>query len=126
MNDNKSAIERVMFDGSLKSHYDMLHPTMVKDMLKDHPLDFEKDEPVPNWAVKLLCDKRVGYRTRVRIVLTHHHDITGDPIPKARSVKARDKDTAPTVMGKRIAEHRAIAAKRAADFIAKKDNEKKG
>lgn len=113
-----NAIERVMNDRKLKTFYEFTHPLMLEDMLKEHPLNHETDDPIPEWAISILKDKRVGFKIRVRMILTHHYDITNERV--SNCVKTGDVITSPSEKIKGLAAQREKASKRAEEFIAKK------
>ncbi len=86
-----------------------------------HPLDENKDQPLPEWAVKILRDETVGFRWRVKIVLSHNLDITGEN-PHAHLVQdnggePRMKDM---VVPKWLDEYRERKRKQAEEYMKKK------
>jgi len=90
-----NAISRVMSHHQVVEHYGKeVTQRKIERMLVAHPLDDDKDAPLPKWAVNLLKDPSVGYRTRIRIVMTHHWDITNEN-PSWRFVQPKDMKEAP-------------------------------
>lgn len=90
----ENAIERVLSMDAVAKHYGDAIEGIKKNMLASHPLDCEKDQPLPKWATDILKDKSVGYRTRIRIAMMHHFDITGES-PSWRFVQPKDMREAP-------------------------------
>ena len=92
---SENAIVRVLSHHAVVEHYGAAKTKEIRDkMLAAHPLDDEHDAPLPNWAVQILKDPSVGYRTRIRIAMTHHWDITGEN-PSWRFVQPMDMKSAP-------------------------------
>lgn len=91
----ENAIVRVLAHHAVIDHYGAEKAQKIKErMLCAHPLDEEKDAPLPQWAVQILKDPSVGYRTRIRIAMTHHWDITGEN-PSWRFVQPSDMKNSP-------------------------------
>lgn len=85
-----SAIDRVLLkNGCFRRHYgDDYAKQALVGLRNDHRLDPDNDQPMPKWATDLLRDSRIGYRLRVRIVLTHQYDLTGDVSCQAETYNA--------------------------------------
>lgn len=113
----KNAIERVMEMKALASHYGEKISEIREGMVKDHPLDYTKDAPVPDWAIDIMKDKRIGYRTRIKIIMTHQFDIT-DCNPSMRFVTPSEaRNAPPKPPPKKILDFRAKKAKEAEEFL---------
>jgi len=119
-----NAIERVLRDESLVSHYgdkDIEHK--VKAMLARIPLDEQTDTPLPDWAISILRDRTVGYRSRIKMVFMHHWDIT-DVNPDQSFVQLKDKRSAPDKpIPPWLVEFRAKRAAIAKEYIERKEKE---
>jgi hypothetical protein len=71
-----NAIDRVFSRESLKRHHGEETVKKLKEEYRvRHPLNFMRDDPVPEWAISILRDSTVGYRTRIRILMMHQYDI---------------------------------------------------
>lgn len=90
----ENAIERTFKLSGVIERYGEKVPELCASMVRNHPLDCEKDQPIPQWALDIMKDKTVGYRTRIRIVMTHHFDITGES-PSWRFVPPKSMKEAP-------------------------------
>ena len=121
-----NAIERVMTRGSIERRYGKeATARKLREMLINIPLDEEHDAELPEWAIRMLIEKSVGYRTRISMVLTHHWDITGDN-PSFRFVKQREMDMAPPKPIPRwLAEFRERRMQIANEYINKQRERKK-
>lgn len=92
---NQNAIARVMAHKSVIMHYgEEGAKKITEQLLRDHPLNDETDKELPPWAIDILKDASIGYRTRIRIAMTHHWDITGEN-PSWRFVQPKDMREAP-------------------------------
>lgn len=119
----KNAIERTLEGRMIVEKYGDRLPKIREKMLAEHPLDHNKDEPMPQWAIDILKDPSVGYRSRIKIVMIHQYDITGTN-PSVRFVSTNDMSDAPDKeVPKSIKEFRASKTK-AADEYLKKLNER--
>lgn len=49
----------------------------IKKMIAANPLTSD-DEPLPQWAVKLLLLSAIGYKARIRAAIIHHIELTGE------------------------------------------------
>lgn len=119
-----NAISRVMAHHQVVDHYGKdATKKLTEQMLLAHPLDDEHDAPIPKWAAQLLKDKSVGYRTRIKIVMTHHWDITGEN-PSWRFVPPKDmKEAPPKPPPTWLQSFREKKKKEARDFLVKKTQE---
>lgn len=89
------------------------------ELLKDHPLDEENDKPLPEWAIGIMKDKRIGYRTRIKIVMMHHWDITGEN-PSWRFVQPSDmKNTPEREAPKDVKDFRMKQKEKADEYLSK-------
>lgn len=89
-----NAIERTLKREKVMQHYGDRFPKLLKDVLKDHPIDELKDKEIPQWAIDIMKDKRIGYAQRIKIVMMHQFDIT-NVSPSWRFVQPRDVRNAP-------------------------------
>lgn len=72
-----NAIQRVMTDNLYKTRIGKKIARQLRfRMVAAHPLS-NADAPVPMWVLDLLTDNTVDEKTRIKIVCTHHFDITG-------------------------------------------------
>ena len=116
----ENAIERVLSMNAVVKHYGVDIEDIKKNMLASHPLDCEKDQPLPKWATDILKDKSVGYRTRIRIVMMHHFDITGES-PSWRFVQPKDmKEAPPRDPPKELVELRSKNKAKAEEYFKRK------
>ncbi len=90
----ENAIERVLAHKAVIDKYGDRLPQIKEKLLGAHKLDCLNDQPIPDWAIQILKDPTVGYRTRIRIVMTHQFDITGES-PSWRFVQPKDMREAP-------------------------------
>ena len=122
-----NAIERVLNDDKVVAHYGQEWVRLMTAYLQDnHPLNSDTDAPVPQWAVNLLLAKGIGYHQRVRMVIMHHWDITGDS-PQDLHIKYKDVLKAPAApIPDWLAEFREKHAAIAKEYLERKDKEEKG
>lgn len=121
----ENAIERVLGHKAVVEKYGDRLPAIKEKLLGAHKLDCLTDQPIPDWAIQILKDPTVGYRTRIRIVMTHQFDITGES-PSWRFVTPKDMREAPERPApKELKEFRKAKAAEAAALI-KKLNDKEG
>lgn len=119
----ENAIERVLGHKAVVEKYGDRLPQIKEKLLGAHKLDCLNDKPIPDWAIQILKDPTVGYRTRIRIVMTHQFDITGES-PSWRFVQPKDMREAPErPPSKELVEFRNDKANKA-DEIIKRMNEK--
>ena len=119
----ENAIERVLGHKAVMDKYGDRLPQIKRKLLEEHKLDCLADKPIPDWAIQILKDPTVGYRTRIRIVMTHQFDITGES-PSWRFVSPKDMKEAPERPApKELVDFRSDTAKKA-DEIIKRMNEK--
>lgn len=119
----ENAIERVIAHKAVVDKYGDRLPIIREKLLEAHKLDCLNDQPIPDWAIQILKDPTVGYRTRIRIVMTHQFDITGVS-PSWRFVSPKDMSEAPErPASKELVEFRGDKAKKA-DEIIRRMNEK--
>lgn len=119
----ENAIERVLGHKAVIDKYGDRLPHIREKLLGEHKLDCLSDKPIPDWAIQILKDPTVGYRTRIRIVMTHQFDITGES-PSWRFVSPKDMREAPErPTPKELVDFRSDKAKKA-DEIIKRMNEK--
>lgn len=119
----ENAIERVLGHKAVVEKYGDRLPQIKEKLLGTHKLDCLNDKPIPDWAIQILKDPTVGYRTRIRIVMTHQFDITGES-PSWRFVQPKDMREAPErPASKELVEFRNDKAKKA-DEIINRMNEK--
>lgn len=119
----ENAIERVLGHRAVIDKYGDGLPQIKAKLLEAHKLDCLSDKPIPDWAIQILKDPTVGYRTRIRIVMTHQFDITGES-PSWRFVSPKDMKEAPERPApKELVDFRSDKAKKA-DEIIKRMNEK--
>lgn len=94
---------------------------IIDYLVGKHPLDEAKDDPLPEWAVKILRDETVGFKWRVKIVLSHHLDITGvnphSHLVQDGGGEPRQKDM---VVPKWLEEFRNGKRKQAEEYMRKK------
>lgn len=91
----ENAIVRVMRSRAIINHYGPDEAKRITEkLLKEHKLDEAVDQPVPQWAIDILKNPRVGYRTRIKILMTHQFDIT-DVNPSWRFVLPMEAENAP-------------------------------
>lgn len=120
MNEYKNAIERTMERKTMVEFLgkDEAEKTTQR-LLAAHPLDDRKDAPIPEWALNIMKDKTIGYRTRIKIVMMHHWDITGEN-PSWRFVQPSDmKNTPPRKAPEWLEKHRDKQTKIADEYIEK-------
>lgn len=122
-----NAIERVMDEKKVRDHYGVLAGKIKSEILANHPIDELKDPPVPDWVVGLLTEQLVGYRTRIKMVLMHHFDITNDR-PSKRFVSDKEMRHSPLQHESQAVKEARMKNKLAAiDYLQKKkQQEKKG
>lgn len=69
---------------------------LIREVHQKNPLDHTKDEPIPDWCLKLLSNAMsIGMKYRCLIVLAHNRDIVkyrdGLAIKKGLSTDTSDK-----------------------------------
>lgn len=120
-----NAIERVLNDEKVVAHYGTEWVEWMNHYLQENiPLNSDTDTPLPKWAIDLLVAKAVGYHNRIRMVLMHQWDITGQN-PEELKIRKKDVDKAPGLplpdwLIKFREKHTAIAK----EYLERKDKEK--
>ena len=115
----KNAVERVLEHRQVVERYGERIHKIREAMLAKHKLDFEKDAPIPQWAIEILKDPHVGYRTRIKMVMTHQYDIT-DENPSWRFVQPSEMRDAPEKPPpKELVEFREAKRKQAEEYISR-------
>lgn len=120
-----NAISRCLAEHGFIDHYGKdLAKKKCDAMLSAHPLNDDTDAPLPKWAINIMKDKSVGYRTRIKIVMTHHWDITGEN-PSWRFVQPSEMKSAPPKQPPEWLEKFRESKKAVArDYLLRKQEEK--
>ena len=121
-----NAIQRVMSESSYKGKIGKRDARILRRrMVKAHPLS-NSESPIPMWALDLLTDKTIDATTRIKIVCTHHFDITGFNgrrgfVPMSSAMTSPKKDSPSALASMRDA--RLKIAKEYIQRLERKENE---
>lgn len=121
-----NAIQRVMSESSYKGKIGKRDARILRRrMVNAHPLS-NSDSPIPMWALDLLTDKTIDPTTRIKIVCTHHFDITGFNgrrgfVPMSSAMTSPKKDSPSALASMRDA--RLKIAKEYIQRLERKENE---
>jgi len=114
----KNAITRVLEQPRQKEKYGDRWEIIHQSVQSRCPLDEERDEPLPQWVINLMRESDLPYKTRLKIMATHHFDITHEncnwvflPTEEARK--------APRSVPRWLVDFRERQAQRAKDAIEK-------
>ena len=119
-----NAIDRVLDDDAVvHQHGKELVEWMKKDLNRLACIDEEKDAPLPKWAIEILRYRAIGYRTRIKILCTHHWDITGENPDIVRLQKKDMRNAPPKPIPQWLADFRKRHQKIADEYIKSKEKE---
>ena len=78
----KNPIVVVLGNPKYQERYNKIDASMnadelIKRTLDRHDLDPDTDTPLPEWAFRLLSDTVLSFKVRVKMVMLHHFNMTG-------------------------------------------------
>ena len=119
-----NAIERTLRDPNVIKHHGAGNiKRLIDRLLKEIPLDEQSDSPLPRWAIDILREREIGYRTRFKMVFMHHFDITNENPDYARVQPSDVRKSPPLPPPNWLIEFRRKQANIAKEYIEKKEKE---
>ena len=120
-----NAIERVLDNCKYKGTQCWHKRQMAKrQMLRWIPLDEQKDEPLPQWAIDILRYRNISYLLRFKMICAHHWDITGHNPDPARLYKYEMLAAPQKPIPDWLVEHRKKQAAIAKEYLERKETNK--